>query len=60
MVQILLKVLKMHVYTQYRKPTNVTKHTEQKESDALTSSENEGATSDSNTGSGSKGKSCAV
>ncbi|XP_032410476.1 transcriptional regulator ATRX isoform X1 [Xiphophorus hellerii] len=38
-----------------RKPTNVTKHTEQKDSDASTSSENEGATSDSNTGSGSKG-----
>ncbi|XP_054890022.1 transcriptional regulator ATRX isoform X1 [Poeciliopsis prolifica] len=38
-----------------RKPTNVTKHTEQKVSDGSTSSENEGASSDSNTGSGSKG-----
>ncbi|XP_017279651.1 transcriptional regulator ATRX [Kryptolebias marmoratus] len=38
-----------------RKPSTVTRHTGQNESDASADSENEAATSDSNTGSGSKG-----
>uniref|UniRef100_A0A3Q2PFT7 DNA helicase n=1 Tax=Fundulus heteroclitus TaxID=8078 RepID=A0A3Q2PFT7_FUNHE len=44
--------------TQCRKPSNVTKHTGQGDSDASAGSENEAATSDSNTGSESKGAIC--